>query len=162
MLNRLMNGLFNPGARPPIQRTRDRRSGVIPLVNASDHSAFPRQARRLSDREPFDFEMRVTLADKSGRYPCTGYWHDVTFGPAALIAEALGFGIVEIDGKSAIGTAPLIYEAIVHLREHPRFYTAFDPASKGRNVAGALSFLGRLLTGCTQRPVATLFVEGTF
>ncbi len=96
----------------------------------------------------------VTGAGDSSRQVSESLQPIRRLGP--VLAEALGFGLQELDGISAAEASPVLADAIAHMQCRPRFFKALGPHDNWHD--DALQFLIRLLADCQAHPRATVRV----
>jgi hypothetical protein len=105
----------------------------------------------------YDLYLQI---DTGGEHPATVY--DVgnyTSNVSGMWAEALGYPLADLHGRTAADAIPDLRAAIRRMGDDPGMYRAMEPANGWGNAEGARGYLARLLDGCEANPKSAIYVS---
>lgn len=77
-----------------------------------------------------------------------------TYNLFSMFAEALGFGIRELEGQQAVETVAPLRAAIAAMEDRPDHFKTFNPPKKWGSYEGALEALRTMLGWALAHPKA--------
>lgn len=82
-----------------------------------------------------------------------------TTNVSGMWAEALGFRLYEISGRTAADAVPDLDRAIAAMQADPDTYQAMNPKNGWGDYSGALEYLRTLRNACVRHPKTQIYVS---
>jgi hypothetical protein len=97
--------------------------------------------------------------DTGGKYPArVSETYSPTYNLGPMFQLALGLGLRELTGASALVALPILRNAIAAMESGPERFKALNPPNGWGNYEVALEFLKLFLADCEQHPKATVHI----
>jgi hypothetical protein len=97
--------------------------------------------------------------DTGGSEPVTVFSSNYTSNVSGMWAEALGFPLADLHGRTASDAIPDLRRAASHMANNPETYKAMNPPNGWGNYEGARDYLAEILGACLDNPKTTIAVS---
>lgn len=82
-----------------------------------------------------------------------------TYNAGPMFRQALGCGLIDLEGKPGAEIEPLLARAVAHMVEHPEIYEPMNPPNGWGDYDGARRYLTEVWRACQKHPKAYLAVR---
>lgn len=97
--------------------------------------------------------------DTGGKEPVTVFGSDCTSNVSGMWADALGYPLAELDGRTAVDAIDDLRRAAWRMANNPDKYRAMNPPNGWGNYEGARDYITEILEACLAHPKTTIAVS---